>query len=148
MENCRSCFTTFHRELRRGNMVGSKISSWLFTVQIVSKIVAARARISWLSKTFAIHLAACASATLSATAMTCVAADPDLSAKAGLTAEITAEAASVYEAGRPVLSYQRAPKSQQGRFERAAYVHPLYDLDGNVLTEDFPADHLHHRGVF
>jgi hypothetical protein len=27
-------------------------------------------------------------------------------------------------------------------------VHPLYDLDGGVLTEDFPEDHRHHRGIF
>lgn len=27
-------------------------------------------------------------------------------------------------------------------------VHPLYDLDGNVVTEDFPKDHIHHRGIF
>lgn len=31
---------------------------------------------------------------------------------------------------------------------RADYVHPLYSLDGEVLTEDFPADHPHHRGIF
>ena len=24
----------------------------------------------------------------------------------------------------------------------------MYDLDGNVLTEDFPKDHPHHRGIF
>src|SRR5262249_48094111 len=35
-----------------------------------------------------------------------------------------------------------------GQFERANYVHPLYGLDGEILTEDFPADHLHHRGIF
>ena len=28
------------------------------------------------------------------------------------------------------------------------YVHPLYDLDGKVISEDFPPDHPHHRGVF
>ena len=31
---------------------------------------------------------------------------------------------------------------------RSNYFHPLYDLDGNVLTEDFPKDHIHHRGIF
>jgi hypothetical protein len=31
---------------------------------------------------------------------------------------------------------------------RANYIHPLYGLDGQVLTEDFPKDHPHHRGVF
>ncbi|MBL9134337.1 MAG: PmoA family protein [Verrucomicrobiales bacterium] len=31
---------------------------------------------------------------------------------------------------------------------RASYVHPLFGLDGEVLTDDFPADHHHHRGLF
>jgi hypothetical protein len=48
----------------------------------------------------------------------------------------------------PILFYQAAPKSLDGEFERAGYVHPLYDLDGNVISEDFPADHRHHRGIF
>lgn len=54
----------------------------------------------------------------------------------------------VSEDGSKVLYYQRSGKSKDGAFTRAHYVHPLYDLDGNVLTEDFPDDHLHHRGVF
>ena len=52
------------------------------------------------------------------------------------------------DGARKVLFYQSRPKSQDGRYKRAGYVHPLYDLDGHVLTEDFPADHAHHRGVF
>lgn len=47
-----------------------------------------------------------------------------------------------------VLFYQRRPKSKDGKYTRANYVHPLQDLDGEPLTEDFPADHLHHRGIF
>jgi len=31
---------------------------------------------------------------------------------------------------------------------RSAYVHPLYGLEGEVLTDDFPKDHHHHRGLF
>lgn len=52
------------------------------------------------------------------------------------------------EAGRPILFYQLEPKSLDGRYERSNYVHPLYGLDGERLTEDFPRDHPHHRGVF
>lgn len=66
----------------------------------------------------------------------------------GLRAETTAEGVRILEDDRPVLFYQRQPKSAERRFERAAYVHPLYDLDGHVLTEDFPADHPHHRGIY
>ena len=54
----------------------------------------------------------------------------------------------VSEGERPVLFYQSAPRSLDGRYPRASYVHPLYGLDGRVLTHDFPDDHLHHRGIF
>ncbi len=52
------------------------------------------------------------------------------------------------ERGKPVFTFQIAPKSLEGKYERANYLHPLYDLDGAIVTEDFPADHLHHRGIF
>jgi hypothetical protein len=48
-----------------------------------------------------------------------------------------------------VLFYQAERKAlPDGRAARSNYFHPLYDLDGRVLTEDFPADHIHHRGIF
>lgn len=52
------------------------------------------------------------------------------------------------ENGKAILQYQAKSKAKNGMHRRANYVHPLYDLDGNVLTEDFPSDHLHHRGIF
>lgn len=48
----------------------------------------------------------------------------------------------------PVLFYQLRAKSLDGEYERSNYIHPLYGLDGETLTEDFPEDHRHHRGVF
>jgi hypothetical protein len=56
----------------------------------------------------------------------------------------------VREDGRPVLAYQFGSRelSQPKSFRRAHYVHPLYGLDGEILTEDFPLDHRHHRGIF
>ena len=54
----------------------------------------------------------------------------------------------VFEGERPVLFFQSAPRALDGRYTRAGYVHPLYGLDGRVLTHDFPEDHLHHRGIF
>ncbi|MHC4500544.1 MAG: DUF6807 family protein [Planctomycetota bacterium] len=54
----------------------------------------------------------------------------------------------VTECEQNVMFYQRKPKSLDAKYTRANYVHPLYGLDGEVLTEDFPADHLHHRGIF
>jgi len=47
-----------------------------------------------------------------------------------------------------ILFYQKEPKSMDGKYRRCHYIHPLWGIDGTVLTEDFPADHLHHRGIF
>ena len=52
------------------------------------------------------------------------------------------------ELERPILFYQQAPKALDGKYERANYAHPLYGLDGETMTQDFPEDHPHHRGVF
>ena len=54
----------------------------------------------------------------------------------------------VKENDEPVFFYQQKTKSNSGEYARANYIHPLYGLDGTVLTEDFPDDHLHHRGIF
>ena len=54
----------------------------------------------------------------------------------------------VREGGSPVLFYRLEPKSLDGGYERSNYIHPLHGLDGEVLTEDFPEDHRHHRGVY
>lgn len=55
---------------------------------------------------------------------------------------------SIMEGSANVLHYQRDTKTLNGKYPRANYVHPLYDLNGNELTEDFPTDHRHQRGVF
>lgn len=47
-----------------------------------------------------------------------------------------------------VLFYQMEPKNFEGKYQRCNYIHPLWGIDGTVLTEDFPSDHLHHRGIF
>ncbi|WP_232835152.1 DUF6807 family protein [Pleomorphovibrio marinus] len=52
------------------------------------------------------------------------------------------------EGSAPRLFYQTTTKAQDGKYPRANYIHPLYGIDGEELTEDFPADHLHHRGIF
>ena len=69
-------------------------------------------------------------------------------AQSCIQATIKDEGVLFTQAGKPLLFYQRQTKSQAGKHPRANYIHPLYDLDGNVLTEDFPADHPHHRGIF
>ena len=53
------------------------------------------------------------------------------------------------EGDKKILFYQAQRKAlPDGQAARSNYFHPLYDLDGNVLTEDFPKDHIHHRGIF
>ena len=76
-----------------------------------------------------------------------IARQPDVTGD-GLVAAISPEGVLVSESGQKVLFFQTKPKSLDGKYTRAAYVHPLWDLDGNVLTEDFPVDHPHHRGIF
>jgi len=60
----------------------------------------------------------------------------------------TSQGFSISEGEEQVMFYQRQHKSMDGKYTRANYIHPLYGLYGEILTEDFPADHLHHRGVF
>lgn len=58
----------------------------------------------------------------------------------------------VREGERPVFVYNfdtiPAPEGVPTDRARAAYVHPIWGLDGEVLTDDFPRDHYHHRGLF
>ena len=60
----------------------------------------------------------------------------------------THEGVLILEGTDSVLFYQRTPTAAVGRSSRANYIHPLYGINGGVLTEDFPDDHYHHRGVF
>lgn len=58
---------------------------------------------------------------------------------------------TVFDGDRKVLTYvygDELPPGTDPRFTRSCYIHPLYSLDGQVLTEDFPRDHFHHHGLF
>ena len=66
----------------------------------------------------------------------------------GLSATRTAGGIEIREGKSRILFYQVKPKSLNGKYERANYIHPLYGLNGTILTEDFPDDHPHHRGIF
>ena len=66
-----------------------------------------------------------------------------------LRIEKTADGYWFMDGDTKVLFYQAERKAlPDGRAARSNYFHPLYDLDGNVVTEDFPKDHIHHRGIF
>ena len=60
----------------------------------------------------------------------------------------TSEGFLFTEKDQYVLFYQRAPKSFAGKYTRNNYIHPLWSLEGDTLTEDYPPDHAHHRGIF
>ena len=58
------------------------------------------------------------------------------------------------EGDRPVLVYnfgmitgQNVPKNDPRR-RRACYIHPVWGLSGEVLTDDFSKDHYHHHGIY
>jgi hypothetical protein len=66
-------------------------------------------------------------------------------------ADIDASSLGLWEGKRPVLVYNHGTRTKAGvpeNRQRSSYVHPLYGLDGEVLTDDFPKDHYHHRGLF
>lgn len=60
----------------------------------------------------------------------------------------TDQTITVSELGEPVFTYQRTATTKNGKHSRSHYLHPVWSLDNRVLTEDFPRDHLHHRGIF
>jgi hypothetical protein len=57
----------------------------------------------------------------------------------------------VSEGGVPILRYNHGvtavPKGTGEEFARGDYVSALYGLKGELLTEDYPKDHPHHRAV-
>jgi hypothetical protein len=65
--------------------------------------------------------------------------------------DIDAAALGLWEGERPVLVYNHGVRTKPGlaaNNKHSDYIHPLYGLDGEVLTDDFPRDHIHHRGLF
>jgi len=60
----------------------------------------------------------------------------------------TKEGTEIRETGKPVLYYQSAPKTVDGKYARAGFIHPLYDMSGRIISDDAPKDHPYHRGIF
>ncbi|MEI2726162.1 MAG: DUF6807 family protein [Verrucomicrobiota bacterium] len=66
-------------------------------------------------------------------------------------ADVNDQSLGLWEGARPVLVYNHgviASTNAPADRARSSYVHPIYGLDGEVLTDDFPKDHYHHRGLF
>jgi hypothetical protein len=68
--------------------------------------------------------------------------------------EIDDKSLQLFDGDQPVLVYnhglitdEKVPQSDPRR-SRACYIHPLWGLNGEILTDDFPKDHYHHHGIF
>jgi hypothetical protein len=82
------------------------------------------------------------------------AADSEIAGPALRWVDKTEASVKVLEGDQPVLVYNhgdvvcdRLPEDDLRR-RRSCYIHPLWGLNGEVLTDDFPPDHVHHHGVF
>ena len=78
-------------------------------------------------------------------------ATPSTSAADAFTfTNITDKSLALFEGERPVFVYNHGVIHKSGvpaDRSRSSYIHPLYGLDGEILTDDFPVDHYHHRGL-
>lgn len=66
-------------------------------------------------------------------------------------ADLNERSLGLWEGEQPVFVYNHGPisKSEMPRERsRSTYLHPIYGLDGEILTDDFPKDHPYHRGLF
>jgi len=66
----------------------------------------------------------------------------------------------ITDSGEPVLRYNHktvepgealakvTPANRIYARARSDYIHPLFGLNGEVLTRDWPVDHPHHRGIY
>ena len=84
-------------------------------------------------------------------ALALVAAAPAAAQSAFRFSEVSDKSLGLWEGGRPVLVYNHGVISSTNAPDdraRSSYLHPLYGVEGEVLTDDFPKDHYHHRGLF
>jgi hypothetical protein len=64
--------------------------------------------------------------------------------------EISPTSLELSDNGKPVFVYNHGMMLKEGvkeQYRRSSYLHPVYAPDGTVLTDDFPKDHPHHRGI-
>ena len=64
--------------------------------------------------------------------------------------EISPTGLQLCDGGRPVFVYNFGMVLAPGfpeSMKRSCYLHPVYAPNGAVLSDDFNADHPHHRGI-
>ncbi len=70
----------------------------------------------------------------------------------GVRLELNSKTLDVSVGGAPFFSYNHAHVVPPGKippvFIRSGYIHPMFGPGGELLTEDFPADHYHHKGIW
>lgn len=80
------------------------------------------------------------------------AADPAGAELSRRRATAAPDVLTFHDGPRAILAYRRtpvpAPEGVGPLFTRGAYIHPLHAPCGAIVTDDFPADHRHQRGVF
>jgi hypothetical protein len=81
-------------------------------------------------------------------AIICIACGPSSDKDSPFTFEEGEQGMELLENGKAVYFYQREPKAISEGYICNNYLHPLYSLEGDTLTEEAPPDHLHHRGIF
>lgn len=68
--------------------------------------------------------------------------------KSGFVFKPNDQGVQLIENGKPVFFYQQKTKVLAGQYKVNNYLHPLYSLTGDTLTEESPKDHPYHRGIF
>ncbi len=71
---------------------------------------------------------------------------------AGITLLRQGDVVKISTADKPILTYQGAPMTPPAgvgaEFTRGGYLHPVFTPSGKLVTDDFPADHRHHHGIW
>lgn len=78
-------------------------------------------------------------------------AEPQVGDQGFRFAPVNEKSLGLWEGTAPVLVYNHGTISKEGvpaDRSRSTYIHPIYGLDGEVITDDFPKDHYHHRGLY
>ncbi|HYG73913.1 MAG TPA: PmoA family protein [Planctomycetota bacterium] len=72
--------------------------------------------------------------------------------KGGVSAVKNGSLVEITFDGKKIISYQAEksipPEGVDAVFARGGYIHPVYTPSGKIITDDYPADHRHHHGIW